>query len=588
VDPDPRAGAAADREHGRLLLPERLSPHPLTRIAFVVILIAGGVFLFHATRGTTFNGDEWIWALHRRGSSLATFLRPHNGHFSLVPIAIYKLLFATAGLRDYVPYRALLTAAHLGCVVLVFVYAWRRVPGLPALLAATLILFLGPAWQDILWPFQVAWLISIGAGVGALILLDRHDRPGDAAACALLACSLASSGLGLPIALGAAVDVLGGPDRRRRVWVVAVPLAAYAVWWLAYQNTKFISDTIYLTPGFLATFMAATMSAVAGLAGRAGETISGGQGTMLVFGPPLLVLAVVALFWRVYRLGAVSPRTLALLTVMFSFGAFVALNRAVVSQGYDSRYLYVGAVFVVLIAVELARGITVSRPASLVAGAFVAAAVLSNIGVLRDAGASLRVHAALVRADLGALEIGRPIIAPGYVPTYFPGYPYISIDAGSYFAAEKALGSPAPSPQKLAADFRLAVATEAFADPELIAIHRIALQPSPTAPSATGSPPAVDLALGGTVTRAGACVAFAPHAPAAGGELQLTVPPGGLRLTAGGGQGTLGIRRLGLTFQGFGALPLAAAVLLRIGPDLSAAPWHVRVASSGRVTACGL
>ena len=35
----------------------------------------------------------------RRGGSLSTYLRPHNGHFSLVPLAIYKLLFATTGIR---------------------------------------------------------------------------------------------------------------------------------------------------------------------------------------------------------------------------------------------------------------------------------------------------------------------------------------------------------------------------------------------------------------------------------------------------------------------------------------------------------
>ena len=41
--------------------------------------------------------------MDRRGSSLGTFLEPHNGHFSLVPIVLYKVLFATAGLDDYAP-----------------------------------------------------------------------------------------------------------------------------------------------------------------------------------------------------------------------------------------------------------------------------------------------------------------------------------------------------------------------------------------------------------------------------------------------------------------------------------------------------
>src|SRR5438445_181195 len=165
-------------------------------------MLAAAVLLAHDTRGTTFFQDEWRWILERRGNSLATFLDPHNQHLSLIPVTIYKLLFATVGLRHYWPYRAVVTAAHLACVPLVFVYARPRVGAYLALLAAALILFFGPGWQDILWPFQMAWLIAVAAGVGALLLLDRRDRAGDIGACALLGVALASAGPGLAVAVG--------------------------------------------------------------------------------------------------------------------------------------------------------------------------------------------------------------------------------------------------------------------------------------------------------------------------------------------------------------------------------------------------
>ncbi|MEA2455604.1 MAG: hypothetical protein QOI45_1866, partial [Thermoleophilaceae bacterium] len=152
---------------------------PLATATFAGLLVVAGVFLMHQTRGNTLLSDEWRWAVERLDNDVGTFLTPHNDHLSLVPVAIYKVLFATVGIGNYVPYRLLVTAGHLGCVALLFAYASRRVGGWLALLAAALILFLGPGWQNMLWPFQIAWLISIGAGIGALLLLDRDDRAGD-------------------------------------------------------------------------------------------------------------------------------------------------------------------------------------------------------------------------------------------------------------------------------------------------------------------------------------------------------------------------------------------------------------------------
>ena len=69
----------------------------------------------------------------------------------------------------YWPYRAVVVALHLVCVALIYVYAERRVGGWLAFAAALLILFLGPAWQVIVWPFEMAWVASLAAGLGALL-----------------------------------------------------------------------------------------------------------------------------------------------------------------------------------------------------------------------------------------------------------------------------------------------------------------------------------------------------------------------------------------------------------------------------------
>src|SRR5688500_2589794 len=192
-------------------------------------MAAGAALVYYETRGTTFWSDEWVWILYRREYDVDTFLRPHNEHLSLFPVAIYKLMFETFGVDDYRPYRFLAIAGHLTCVALLFAYARRRVGGLAALLVATLFLFFGRGWEEFFWPFQLAWLITLAAGLGALLMLDRQDRLGDVGACVLLVVSLGSSGVGAAVALGLVVEIWRGRRRLRDAWIVAVPIGLYAV-----------------------------------------------------------------------------------------------------------------------------------------------------------------------------------------------------------------------------------------------------------------------------------------------------------------------------------------------------------------------
>jgi hypothetical protein len=558
--------------------PERVAP-----LVFALVLAAAAVFLFHETRGTTFWIDEWDWALNRRANDLETFLRPHNEHLSIVPLAIYKVLFATAGLDNNVPFRFVLIASHLACVAVLFVYASRRVGGVLALLAATVMLFLGPAWQEFLHPFQISWLIPLATAIGALLMLDRRDRGGDLAACALIALALASSGLGLVIAIGIVVELLWRRRPLRDLWIVAVPLAPYAVWWLAYQEADFIRHHVVLIPGFAADAAAGAMSALTGLTGGplGDTTITYG------WGRPLAVAAVVVLVWRLVRLGHIPPRVAGLLAMVLAFWVFTALRRVQISSPVESRYLYVSALFVLLIAIELAQGVSLSRRAQTLIAVAAAAIVVGNFGELRDGGRFLRAQAESARAVAGAMELARPVLADDHMATNFPGFPFLQIRAGAYLAAVEEDGSPASEPAEIAAaieDARLA------ADAELVAIHGVALRPSAPGPGA-GTAPTVDAATGGIVIERGGCVTFRPDDVRAANivpELQVTLPAGGLVLTTGDGAATTSVRRFAATFPRDPQQRLAAraSATLRIRPDLATQPWHLRVVPGARVTAC--
>ena len=557
------------------------------RAALGVLLLAAALVLVRLTRDTTLWIDEWQWALERRETDPAAFLRPHNGHFSLVPLAIYKLLFVTAGLDDYAPYRAVGIAANLLCGALLYVYARRRVGGAWALLPAALLLTFGPGWEMLLWPFQIGWLVSLAAALGALLMLDRADRAGDVAAACLLGVALASSGLGVVIAAGLAVDLLVSGRGRRSAWIVAAPLALYAVWWLGYQDTGLERGHLLLAPRFAAESAAAAFGALAGLGalevGPSGQ-IDDGDAT-LAWGRPLAVAAAAILVWSLARRRTVPARVFALLTMAGAFWLLTGVQRAHLGAPDSGRYLYVGALLILLVALELARDVSVPRPAALVVVALAGLAMASNLGVLRTAARYLRIQAEVARADAAALELARPALAPDAVAGGFPGTPFIVVRAGPYFAAADALGSPAFSTAELMAAAPVARAT---ADAELVRSGAVVLGARGRTPAA-GTSPHVDAAAGGTAVARGPCVRFRPSGESAPG-LELTVPPAGLSLSAAGGPATVAVRRFGDSFvePPLGRLPPATPVTLRVRADRAPQPWHVRLAPDARVTACSL
>src|SRR5207248_99128 len=88
-----------------------------------------------------------------------------------------------------------------------------------------------------------------------LLMLDRSDRAGDIAASVLLAVSIASSSLGIAVAVGLAVEVLWGRRRWRDAWIVAAPLVLYALWWVPYHDVNaFTRHNIVVSPAATSTW----------------------------------------------------------------------------------------------------------------------------------------------------------------------------------------------------------------------------------------------------------------------------------------------------------------------------------------------
>ncbi len=302
--------------------------------------------------------DEWSVALDRRGLSAGVLLDPFVGHLAVALIATYKLLLATFGMSSSYPFHVTSTLMYLLAAVLLFVYARRRVGDWLALMATCLILFFGAAAVDMLSPFQMFFSGAIAAGLGALVALDRDDRTGDVIACGLLAVSIAFGEAGLAFAVGILVRLaLSRRPLRPRLYVVLVPLILYALWWLGWGHTAESHVTLHNIATAPIYVLDAASAAIASLTGIANASDALPEPVGQQWLPAAFIAAIALAAWRVRRLGRVPPGVWPVLAIGVTFWALAGFNQFFGRAPGNGRYLYPSAVFVLLIAVELLRGV---------------------------------------------------------------------------------------------------------------------------------------------------------------------------------------------------------------------------------------
>jgi hypothetical protein len=562
---------------------ERFDLDRIARVALGLAILASGFLLYHLTRGTSFWGDDWAWITTRRANTVHNFLSPYDGHLSVLPLVIYRLMFAAFGIDSYTPYRVLVIGLSLVVGLLVFEYARHRVGRFLAMLVAALVLFVGPGWQDTMWTFQIGWELALGLGIGALIMLDRRTPAADIAACVLTFGSICSTSFGVAFAVGIAVDVALTRRRWRDAWITAIPLALYALWALHYHPTGINWSEITLVPTNLVQTFA---GGVAGIVGLSGATPLDPVGTNLTFGVPLLaVLAIVSI--RSVAARRFSVRAGALLVVLIVFSALTTLGRAFETP-LISRYIYPDCVLIALFAVELARGARPARLVQLGLAVLALIAVIANVGVLRAGGAYLRQVGASTNADVAALDLGRSSIPSGYIATQLPDYPFVAITAGSYFAAKDALGTPADSISELV---RAPAGARTTADNELIGEHAIVLSPGVSSAPAGGAAPGIGAAANGSATRSGACAQFTPVSaltPGATSSVVLTLAPGAVRITTGAAPVTVAGHRFGPTPAALGTIEPGRSAIVLARRDAAPQEWQLQLVSGAALRACTL
>jgi len=579
-------GALAERRYE----PPRAIPGlAYARRNAVTLLLAGavlasGALLLGLGSRLSFFLDDWTFLVYRTGFDAEAILDPHNEHIAVGLVLVYKAILAGFGMDSTLPFRVVSTSVFLLSTVLLFLLVRRRVGEWPALLGATLVLFLGAAWEDLLWPFQLGYFASMAAGLGMLLAFERGGRRGDLLACGLLIVSLLFSSVGLPFAVGAAVHLLQHPNRLRRAYVVAVPLGLFALWYLGWgrgAESSITAGNVATAPLYLFDGIASSVSSLLGLAAPRDESAI----SPLYWGRPLLVLGLLGAAWRLRALEGVPRWLVVFAAITATFWLLAGASEKEGRPATASRYVYLGGIFVLLLAAELLRGWRPSRLAIVGLCALTAFAVIANLSYLHGAYTSYKGTSDLERAGLGAVEIARDHVEFGFLLSEdVVGTAYVSIEAGPYLDAVDRHGSAgytpgeiaaAPDPVRAAADRVLAAALE-------LPVREPAAETRPAPATDSASPPAPAPAPAPASCRrleSSRVSAAAVQLPIGGAMLR--APP---RLLAEPGLRRFGAEPLPLRLEG----SRDGVAALRLPPDRADAPWVLELHGAGSVAVCAL
>ncbi len=429
---------------------ERLTRKPQVPLLAAALAVAAAVILVLATK-MSFYADTWELLIDRRDPSVDSLLQPHNEHLVLIPVLFEQLILRVFGMTSAMPEYVLLVGFLLATATLLYIYVERRVGAWPALFAAVLLLFLGPAWEVLIWPFEITFVGPILFGLAMLLALEREDRRGDIAACAFLTIGLGFSSLGVPFIVAAVVAVAQGPRESwlRRAYIFVIPAVLFVVWYLGWGHTAeshMSLHNILASPRFVADAIAVAVGALFGLGTNPAE-----GGLDPVWGRAILVALMVVLGYRQRRKPGFSPGLWPVVAVAATNWFLTAFNAFPGREPTASRYQYAGAIFVLLILANLLKGVRLSGRAVWVGAALTALAVAPNLVVLEQGANTLKAQAVFTRSDTAALDIARRTVDPEFqLNPELAGTPsLVNVFAAPYFEADEEYGTPAYSTSEL-------------------------------------------------------------------------------------------------------------------------------------------
>jgi hypothetical protein len=536
-------------------------------------MVIATAFLFWLQRGLTFDGDSFNWILLSQHGSAEDLITPYGGHLILTPFLLYRAVLELAG-SSYTAMGVVQVGLLLLLSGLVYEYGRRRVGPLLALPAAILILFLGSSSSVLMQPMVgIQFLCALVPGVAGLLALERTDVRGDIAACVFFSLAALGFEMGLAFVVGGAVAIALRDDRWRRAWIVVIPLLIYGAWrvWAAkYGGSGVQLANAPWIPAYASDSLGVVGTSIFGLFIWPGS----GQLTYLKLvgfdfphvGSGLVILAaeilVVGLvIRRLIRRGPIPATFWVALAILVTLWIEQGLALGPGRTPGEVRYVFADTVAFLLVALECARGIRVTRRALVVAALLTVVAIFGNLFRFKDGRDILLEYSTGSKASFTALELDGAHMNPSFNPaTEAPG---------AFVPGRESFLGPA-----LLATLNASYGRFGYTVPELLAQSEQIRQTADVVAAAGMKLEA--MAGGNAASGCGAPV----------GKRSLKLPAGGAVLTAEHGSPLL-LRRFGSSYAvDLGELRPNVATVVRIPEDSAGVAWHAYVPTAGRLSVC--
>jgi hypothetical protein len=306
-------------------------------LGMLILLVLGAVVLYAKFGEAPFQGEDDS-AFLGRPLNLPNALAAHNEHPVVLFFPLWKILHQVGGGPEMIMIAIFIL--HLASGVAIY-----RLIGLAGL---GVWMLLGTGAQNLGWPFQLGWVMSVTMGLWGLAVQSSRLR------ALLLVGAVLSSTIGLFFLAAAAVL---RPSR----WLT-LPAIAYGIWLaVAYATIEPQADVLRSMaqwPGYIAL--------APGVAAGAFFGVGSSVGLLLFLG---------YLVWVVARLPKLEPIALAGLCGLVALYAGIAIGRTSYGLAYaaEGRYVYVAAPFLLMMLIGL------PRPAAMIA---LAAALAANVHAL--------------------------------------------------------------------------------------------------------------------------------------------------------------------------------------------------------------
>lgn len=536
-------------------------------------------------RSTTFWFDDWVILTSpgREGWTLDALMSPHNDHWQLTQMMVWKALQATIGLRSHLPYLLATLVMHVVAALAVYGLVRRQAGPFVAFAAGLLFLLLGTGGEVFFFAAAFNLVAATALGCWALLVFLPDDplvpigRRRQTLAAALLLAATASGGPGLFYLPAVAVVALLVTGRRREIWVAVPAGIAFLVWQLIYGSgssslSSLQDPSVLRTLGdYVRTGIAHAAGAVMGMEDQVG----------LVIGVALLGATAWHLLGRQpLRVGAAAAAAGLLSTYLVTGLARAELG---LEQATAARYAYTAAPFVLLLlAAWLASlaPVDVRRPrVAMTVAVFMAVALTANLVQLGSWQRFFLDRAAETRAAVTLLlrHGGSPALPSGMAPVATADLQIDGIPSPDRLREIiQRMGSPLDDPASESA--RVSAAEEEGTLLRLIdPAFRVAQVPTI---SGGRGPLHVGELVDASVTMEGACARVSPSGPAP--SVTLRIANGGEVLVRSDVAATLGmlLSRTGswdLAVPRQSDLPAGAVLAISV-PDLAdGEDWRLRL-----------